>query len=754
MDDFLVPLGGDAPARPVTIPPDPQDPNQRTGVEISAINEHRGTWMSYYAGAGDLRIVDLILPGTHDSGMDKEAPYTASNESTQDRSPWYQLMSGIRVLDLRVQFFSGYSVNDPRRFQLFHGAPSGRTVRGDVLQAVTNWRNEIFPKGDPKREIVILDFHQFKNFTNEAHHELMKLVKDYFGDLIIREDQRNLYVRELWRGTGRVVVSYHDVIRDETFTWDLDQKYAGTGWISTDDLKKFMDSTSTRHKPDGGLESIQCHQLAGLGVPDDFQGQIGEWFYSNDVVGINAYIQKFHIINTDWATRGKYIDYCIHANFVRAKIYSQHQNIFVEYDDDDFEIPPLQTPSIYVVIRAAVANVYLPVYQGSVEDGAVLGIENASGRSLILHMSGSDYGAPKFELSYPGVARLKYDLKFKGYRCIDPPPMKFTNFAIKTHDGFYPIELSWDLLPSHAGGYEVEVTYENRVQHIAVTKPPLIIESDHRGLFSVRANVSGSWVYSESILFTPEVPTEISNFRRTTPDVSYPLVLEWDAVPTVSEYEVVLEKTDGRVESRIVNQPRVSIERGAQGKWHVEATVIGQRIRSDTVGFSSPILEFYKFELEYYGQYPFTFQWTEIDGAQKYTVVWEGAEGTTTYDVTEPRLEVKKDGVGRWYVTALDFENQPVRSPAVYFPPKITNFRLEDDGQYPFRLSWDPVPEVMVYTVRHLPIFGRVKYIDVTDPWLVVEKKGGGTWCVILEGTEGLEHLFSEVRRFTPPLAE
>ncbi|WP_152666151.1 hypothetical protein [Pseudomonas abietaniphila] len=119
MDDVLVPRGGDSPAMTLTIPPDPSDPNQRSGTEITAINEHRGTWMTAYAGAGDLRVVDLILPGSHDAGMDKDAPYTNSYETTQDKSPWYQIMSGIRVLDLRIEFFFGYAVNDPRRFQIF-----------------------------------------------------------------------------------------------------------------------------------------------------------------------------------------------------------------------------------------------------------------------------------------------------------------------------------------------------------------------------------------------------------------------------------------------------------------------------------------------------------------------------------------------------------------------------------------------------------------------------------------------------------
>jgi len=89
-----------------------------SGGVCKPFNNVREDWMSRYSGARSLRIQDCILPGTHHSGFDKEAANTPSMETCQDVSPLKQLRAGIRVLDLRVQFFSGYGagIHDAFRF--------------------------------------------------------------------------------------------------------------------------------------------------------------------------------------------------------------------------------------------------------------------------------------------------------------------------------------------------------------------------------------------------------------------------------------------------------------------------------------------------------------------------------------------------------------------------------------------------------------------------------------------------------------
>jgi len=282
-------------------------------------NEHRSTWQTTYTACRALRIMDAILPGTHDSGMDKDASYTNSYETCQDISPYAQLMNGIRVLDLRVEFKENAPVNSHSRFSIYHSLNSGRTVGYDILEGVKGFRNHKPAEGNPKKEIVILDFHQFKNFTDAAHKELHALIKNSLGAAIIPRWMNALTIEQIWNyGDYGVVIAYEDDRRDPLFWNGVKQKWIGENFPSTDKLKEFMDDIATQSKPYDELWSIQCakYNKLPLGTPDDFSDKIREWFYSEDK---ESYIQKFYIINTDWSLRQRLVDNCIHANRIRAE---------------------------------------------------------------------------------------------------------------------------------------------------------------------------------------------------------------------------------------------------------------------------------------------------------------------------------------------------------------------------------------------------------------------------------------------------
>ncbi len=168
--------------------------------------------MGYYSGAtANLRIDELILPGTHNAAMDKQASYYNSYDTCQDVSPHSQLHTGIRVLDLRVEFASGYPQGDARRFSIFHGLRSGRTVSGDCLQAAIN----LYTAHD--KEVVVLDFHDFKNFTDAVHRELATVIKNRLGSRLIESRWKPLVLRQLWELRKNVVIAYNDSQRDPLF---------------------------------------------------------------------------------------------------------------------------------------------------------------------------------------------------------------------------------------------------------------------------------------------------------------------------------------------------------------------------------------------------------------------------------------------------------------------------------------------------------------------------------------------------------
>ncbi|MFI8557371.1 hypothetical protein [Pseudomonas putida] len=275
---------------------------------------NKQNWMGALPALGRLRIDQLVLPGSHDSGMDKQADnIVPPQEVTQDVSCIEQIRGGIRVLDLRVRANREYPPASPYRYKLYHMSTSGRTVLGDVLLELQRFYDE----PDNAREIVILDFHQFDNFSPQEHHWLLELVERHLGQRIIPWALRRLTLDQLWHDhPGKtVVVAYNNAARGQH--WDgVRQNWIGEDTPSTEALKAFMDTLAGSYKPDYILRSIQCAKYNRIVfTPDDFSDKIDEWFASVD---LQSYIQGFHIINTDWSLRSRIVDNCIHACHVRS----------------------------------------------------------------------------------------------------------------------------------------------------------------------------------------------------------------------------------------------------------------------------------------------------------------------------------------------------------------------------------------------------------------------------------------------------
>lgn len=279
-------------------------------------NNVRQDWMGRYAGARSLRIQDCILPGTHNSAFDKEAPRTPSSETCQDISPLKQLRAGIRVLDIRVQFYSGYSAGDPRRFSIFHSTNSGRNIAVDILGALNQFRAT--PGYNTSREIVILDFHEFKGFTAAAHLELTALIKRLVGiQHIVTPGMALFTIGQIWAsGPANTVIAYKRAERDGQF-WDgVNQRWIGSNTPTNQQLKRFVEQVGREPKGMRELKAVQCAKYAlPAFVPNDRSGDIMQWFAS----GEDGPILNHYIINTDWSLRQRLVDNCIHGNGLRAR---------------------------------------------------------------------------------------------------------------------------------------------------------------------------------------------------------------------------------------------------------------------------------------------------------------------------------------------------------------------------------------------------------------------------------------------------
>lgn len=276
---------------------------------------NKQNWMGNLPELGRLRIDQLVLPGSHDSGMDKNADNVIPpQEVTQDVSCIDQIRGGIRVLDLRVRASREYTPDSPYRYKLYHLNTSGRTVLGDVVLEL----NRFYEDPANEREIIILDFHQFDNFSAQEHKWMLAMLEKHLGPRIIPYDLHSLTLDQLWNdhpGQTVVIAYNHSAGGDH---WNgVEQVWIGENTPSTEELKAFMDDKAQRYKPEGLLRSIQCAKYNKVVfTPDDFSDKIDEWFDSQD---LDSYIQGFYIINTDWSLRSRIVDNCIHACQLRAQ---------------------------------------------------------------------------------------------------------------------------------------------------------------------------------------------------------------------------------------------------------------------------------------------------------------------------------------------------------------------------------------------------------------------------------------------------
>lgn len=282
-------------------------------------------WMAQTPDIGRLRIDQLILPGTHNAGSDKLSPNAGiPQEKAQDVAPLEQLRQGVRALDLRVAFFAKYGKDDPRRFQLFHLTSSGRTVAGDILACVQAFFEELERIGSPAREMVILDFHQFKDFFESTHREFQDLLINTLGPRALPRHLGSLALEDIWRDhPGKNVVIAYNRSAAQALLWQgVKQRWPGENLFNTNTLKAFVNEVAVEYRPEFSLTAIQCAKYSlPLHAPSDLSLKIDQWFASKDE---NSFIQNFYIINTDWTLRSALVSHCRHANGVRARFALRH----------------------------------------------------------------------------------------------------------------------------------------------------------------------------------------------------------------------------------------------------------------------------------------------------------------------------------------------------------------------------------------------------------------------------------------------
>ncbi|KMY89864.1 PI-PLC X domain-containing protein 1 [Drosophila simulans] len=164
---------------------------------------------------GEMRLRDLFIPGTHDSGSYRPNFDPLLRESlvtkyalTQDDDIRGQLMHGVRYLDIRV----GYYRNSPDPFFIYHGITKQRPLQ-EVINQVRDFVYET-------NEIIIFGLKEFPVGFGKGlgvHRLLVSYLRDQFQDLIAHPSLTwRASLRDIWARRQNVFLAYdHEAMVEE-----------------------------------------------------------------------------------------------------------------------------------------------------------------------------------------------------------------------------------------------------------------------------------------------------------------------------------------------------------------------------------------------------------------------------------------------------------------------------------------------------------------------------------------------------------
>ncbi|XP_053958446.1 PI-PLC X domain-containing protein 1 [Anastrepha ludens] len=165
-------------------------------------------WMrEMHTVVGGMRLRDLFIPGTHDSGSYRPNFDPLLRETlvtkyalTQDDDIRGQLLHGARYLDIRV----GYYRNTPDKFYINHGVTRQRPL-AEIIEQVKEFVLET-------NEIVIFGLKEFPVGFGKGlgvHRLLVSLLQQQFGDIIVHPSASwRATLNDIWSRQQNVILAY------------------------------------------------------------------------------------------------------------------------------------------------------------------------------------------------------------------------------------------------------------------------------------------------------------------------------------------------------------------------------------------------------------------------------------------------------------------------------------------------------------------------------------------------------------------
>lgn len=227
--------------------------------------EDSKTWMSNLSD--DIRLCNVNIPGTHDSGTAKTTILTTSVASCQSDSISEQLKKGIRYLDIRIN--SNLLVN--------HGGVSCykstfyRLYLWDVLRDVAN-----FLKSNP-RETVMMQIREEGNGKDAK--DFVKSVNSEF--------EKNKNAKDIYHSSKKFSEVTLGDVRGKIIvisSSDINGSYKYSGWGDNWEFREFNFGNSTafiqdRYKAVTANEKMECIKNFYNNVWKNYAGQ--NVFYIN-----------------------------------------------------------------------------------------------------------------------------------------------------------------------------------------------------------------------------------------------------------------------------------------------------------------------------------------------------------------------------------------------------------------------------------------------------------------------------------------
>ena len=282
-----------------------------TDSAIGLLNKQ--TWMSNTLEIDNLKLTDIVWPGVHNCGMDKEAPdrdaVLGHWTICQNGTFAWQLANGARAFDIRL----GYAASaGGSGFYFHHNGFRSHRVLDELIDAVL-----LFLDRNPD-EFIVLDFHQLGDGNKPFEHKRL-------NDWLIRQlGQRAVLPGDGFRTVGqlkrasrhrRVIISTPALSDlDGRYFWPrIPHKWRDDTFSAPAELHRYIAQTLEEVPYETFLWSLSATTYSLLGGPANIKRQINAWFNTT-----GDWVTRCSIISTDFFDESEIVRYCWSATSMKA----------------------------------------------------------------------------------------------------------------------------------------------------------------------------------------------------------------------------------------------------------------------------------------------------------------------------------------------------------------------------------------------------------------------------------------------------